>query len=274
MSSDPGIGASGNAPWYRVVALPDAPYGGTAERDYASALPALLDAAKRSRAFVVGWFSRGGGAPLELFTNAGPLPPPPARPLRDSVPSPASAVRAAEDAGEPGARSGTSGHPAAAEHPYGPPSDFLDRLAAQVGAAEAGAAGQQCELLFPWGARGAPFTEGLMADLGRLIWAPCPGRQAPVLAADGAGRDQGWSGGGGGHQASAAGSWLSSGAGLGGGLAGGGPRLFESALTTLMARPFGWLVVAEPTDQIDAETAELRSQLNVLRRFDEERSRF
>ena len=41
-----------------------------------------------------------------------------------------------------------------------------------------------------------------------------------------------------------------------------------------MARPFGWLIVAEPTDQLDIETAELRSQLNVVRRFDEERSRF
>jgi hypothetical protein len=280
MSSDAGIGAGGNVPWYRVVAIPDAPYGGTAERDYASALPALLDAAKSRRPFVVGWFSRGGGAPLELFTNAGPLPLPPARPLRDSVPSPASASRAAEGADgagrDSGARSGVNGHPAAAEHPYGPPSDFLDRLAAQVGTAETGGTDRQCELLFPWGARGAAFTEGLMADLGRLIWAPCPGRQAPVLAADGAGRDGGWSGGAGGHQApsAGAGSWLSSGAGLGAGLAGGAPSLFESALTTLMARPFGWLVVAEPTDLIDAETADLRSQLNVLRRFDEERSRF
>ena len=41
-----------------------------------------------------------------------------------------------------------------------------------------------------------------------------------------------------------------------------------------MTRPFGWLVVAEPTDLIDAEIAELRTQLNVLRRYDEEQSRF
>jgi hypothetical protein len=40
-----------------------------------------------------------------------------------------------------------------------------------------------------------------------------------------------------------------------------------------MTRPFGWLVVAEPTDLIDAEIAELRTQLNVLRRYDEERAR-
>jgi DNA helicase HerA-like ATPase len=115
---------------------------------------------------------------------------------------------------------------------------------------------------------------GLMADLGRLIWAPCPGRQAPVLGGDGAG----WYGrdpaGPGTAQPGGAGSWLSSGVGLGTGLSGPLPSLFESALTTLMARPFGWLVVAEPTDLIDAEIADLRSQLNVLRRFDEERSRF
>src|SRR5258707_2106617 len=41
-----------------------------------------------------------------------------------------------------------------------------------------------------------------------------------------------------------------------------------------MARPFGWLVVAEPSDLIDAEITELRTQLNVLRRYDEEHSRF
>ncbi len=81
MSSDRSIGADAGAPWYRVVAIPDVCYGGTAERDYASVLPAVLDAAQNRRPFVTGWFSRGGGAPLELLTNAGPLPSIPARPL-------------------------------------------------------------------------------------------------------------------------------------------------------------------------------------------------
>jgi hypothetical protein len=40
-----------------------------------------------------------------------------------------------------------------------------------------------------------------------------------------------------------------------------------------MSRPFGWLVVAEPTDLIEAEISDLRTQLNVLRRYDEERAR-
>ena len=52
------------------------------------------------------------------------------------------------------------------------------------------------------------------------------------------------------------------------------PTLFESALAALTGRPFGWLVVAEPTDLLDAEIAELRTQVNVLRRHDEEQSRF
>src|SRR6185437_6832312 len=124
------------------VAIPDTPYGGTAERDYASVLPAVLDTAKNRRAFVVGWFSRGGGAPLELFTNAGPLPPPPDKPLDAST----SARR-------------DSRHPYASAPEAKPTAD------------------RQSELTFPWGARGIPFTDGLMTDLGRLIWAPCPGRQ-------------------------------------------------------------------------------------------------
>src|SRR5579875_3562953 len=66
--------AAGGAPWYRVVAIPDAAHGGTPDRDYAAVLPAALDAARRQQPLVVGWFSRGGGAPLELVTNAGPLP--------------------------------------------------------------------------------------------------------------------------------------------------------------------------------------------------------
>lgn len=189
--SDSGIGAGSAAPWYRVVAIPDAPYGGTAERDYASVLPAMLDAAKSRRPFVTGWLSEGNGAPLRFVTNAGPLP-----------------------------------------------------------AAEG-------ELLFPWGARGEQLPP-LIGDLDQLVWGPCPGRQALPLAAEPGRPDP------------QAAPWLGASAGLPAQL----PGLFESALTTLMARPFGWLVVAEPTDLIDVEAADLRAQLNALRRFDEERSRF
>src|SRR5258708_37428405 len=105
MNSDPGIGASPGAPWYRVVAIPDVCYGGTAERDYASVLPALLDAAQSRRPFVAGWLSRGGGAPLELLTNAGPLP---------SAAAQAPVIGAAAAGGQPpraGQRSTAGGDP-------------------------------------------------------------------------------------------------------------------------------------------------------------------
>src|SRR5579875_1494948 len=201
--------AAGGAPWYRVVAIPDAAHGGTPDRDYAAVLPAALDAARRQQPLVVGWFSRGGG---------GPLP------------------SAPEGAGGPG--------PAGAD------------------------AGGQCELLFPWGARGVPLTDSLLADLDRLVWAPCPGRLAPPGEAEAA-RGPAWPSAGLGVASLGAGLRMTAAAGLGGA----SPSLFESALTTLMARPFGWLVVAEPTDAIGAEIAELRTRLNAVRRFDEERSR-
>ena len=47
----------------------------SAEWDFVTVLPAVLSAAQGGRPFVVGWMSRGGGAPLELITNAGPLTP-------------------------------------------------------------------------------------------------------------------------------------------------------------------------------------------------------
>src|SRR5262245_55619707 len=231
MTSDHGIGASTSAPWYRVVAIPDVYYGGTAERDYASVLPALLDAARNHRPFVTGWLSRGGGAPLELFTSAGPLPS-----TAEQHP-----VNGAAAAGDQSARSGPRAQDG--EHPYGPPGEFLTKLSGQLSRPE------RCELLFPCGAMGAACPDSLMADLDALVWAPCPGRQAAPLPAEPAGqRPSSWSPGGpgsfgqlAGHGQTAA-PWVGSGTGL----AGAAPTQFEAALTTLMTRPFGWLVVAEP----------------------------
>jgi DNA helicase HerA-like ATPase len=199
--------------------------GGTAERDYAAVLPAALNAALHRRPFVSGWLSRGGGAPLELISNAGPL----------------LAARSADG-------------PDGAARP-GPAADRPDGSA---------------ELLFPWGARGVRLPDGLLTDLDQLVWAPCPGRQAvPLASAVGdqdsprqpgrharTGREENGSQRGPDHAGGPAGT------------------LFEDALATLMSRPFGWLVVAEPTDALDVETAELRTQLNVLRRYDEEHARF
>ncbi len=258
MNSDPGIAAGASAPWYRVVAIPDVSYGGSAERDYASVLPALLDAAHSGRTFVTGWLSRGGGAPLELITNAGPLPALAAKPQVQAV-----VGRQRDDE-----------HPYGP--PYGPPGEFLTSLGSRLAQPERARgdterARARAELLFPWGARGLPCQDSLMADLDAMVWAPCPGRQAPPAA----------DAGGHGRAPRSAGSQVQpGGTGLGAPWIGGGaalaaaPTLFETALTTLMARPFGWLVVAEPTDLIDAEIAELRAHLTVLRGFDEEQSRF
>jgi hypothetical protein len=243
MTETPGIGDGAVGPWYRVQAITADPRrGSTAEGDYASVLPAALNAALHRRPFVAGWLSRGGGAPLELITNAGPLP------------EPSAAVAAVGARGAPDDDTGddtavkpddTAGVP---DDPVGPR-----------------------ELLFPWGARGVPVPGGLLADLDRLVWAPCPVRQAPVL---------GWgaampSASGGRGNAGAADQEQGARPGEApGSQAGRYPTLFESALASLMARPFGWLVVAEPWDQIDAEIVELRTSLNVLQRRDEEHSRF
>jgi uncharacterized protein len=218
MAESPGIGGGAAGTWYRVQAITaDGRRGSTAEADYASVLPAALNAALYRRPFVAGWLSRGGGAPLELITNAGPLP-------------------------EPGDLTGEQS-----------PADGA----------------QPRELLFPWGARGVPIPGGLLADLDRLVWAPCPGRQAPVLGADlaaPAGDTGAWGRPAEGSPASPVAGPATA--------AGRHPTLFESALVTLMARPFAWLVVAEPSDLIDAEISELRTRLNVLRRYDEEHSRY
>lgn len=103
-------------------------------------------------------------------------------------------------------------------------------------------------LLFPGGARGVQLGQEYLADLADLVWTPCPGRQAPPL---------------GGRREFDPDELKR-------------PTLFESTLITLMSRPFAWLVVAEPTDLLDAEVAHLRTQLNVLRQYGDasERSRF
>ena len=102
-------------------------------------------------------------------------------------------------------------------------------------------------LLYPPGSRGVPAGPGWLAAWESLVWVLCPGRQAPPLAGPAARPEP---------------------------LEPAQPTLFESALAALTGRPFGWLVVAEPTDLLDAEIAELRTQVNVLRRHDEEQSRF
>ncbi|HUL26690.1 MAG TPA: ATP-binding protein [Streptosporangiaceae bacterium] len=102
-------------------------------------------------------------------------------------------------------------------------------------------------LLYPPGSRGVPAGAGWLAAWDSLVWVLCPARQAPPLAGPGAPQVR--------REPPQ-------------------PTLFESALAALAGRPFGWLVVAEPTGLLDTEIAELRTQVNVLRRHDEEQSRF
>jgi uncharacterized protein len=342
MGATSGIGGGAAGPWYRVQAITaDGRRGSSAERDYASVLPAVLNAALHRRPFVAGWLSRGGGAPLELITNAGPLPEPGATDrLRagqieaatlegrhelsgpDRVLAPSRVIAPGRIAGLSGAEQGnlvelrTAVDPdliiessrierggsieesigtaergaavapgtvaaeavaaealtpgAVAPGPVPPVAVAPGGVAAAAGLIEPDGFFEPRELLFPWGARGVPMSGGLLADLDRLVWAPCPVRQAPPLGWDPAqpvpGSAAGYPGPGGPQQLR--------------GRRGGDdrgelqPTLFESALVTLMARPFGWLVVGEPSELIDTEIAELRTQLNVLRRYDEEHSRF
>ena len=62
-----------SGPWYRIQAITAPSRSSSAEWDFVTVLPAVLSAAQRNRPFVIGWLSRGSGAPLELITNAGPL---------------------------------------------------------------------------------------------------------------------------------------------------------------------------------------------------------
>lgn len=184
-----GAGDNLPGPWHRILAITAAAGAASPESDFVAVLPAVLSAAERGQPFVAGWLSRGGGAPLELITNASGIAVP------DQVPG----------------------------------------------------SGETPGVLFPVGARGVPIGDDWRGELDRMVWTSCPGRQAPPLAAAGS-RDS--------RQQSRA------------------PTLFESTLVTLMGRRFGWLVIAEPTKLIDAEVADLRTQLNVLRRYEEERSKF
>lgn len=124
-------------------------------------------------------------------------------------------------------------------------------LITNAGPAAAGSPGDRPDgpqaLLYPPGSRGVLADGDWLTAWDRLTWVLCPGRQAPPLVGAHTPEAQ--------REAPQA-------------------TLFESALTALMGRPFGWLVVAEPTGLLDTEIADLRTQVNVLRRHDEERSRF
>src|SRR5579875_924493 len=256
-----GIAGGTTGAWYRIQSIVEGSRGGSADADYALVLPAVLNAAAHRRSFIAGWLSRGGGAPLELVTNAGLFPVPGATPA---------------GAGRHSGR----GQVAAGDRGSGRPDDGTlpgpDSLVVPDPAVVPDDRQGPIELLFPWGARGTEIPGGLLGDLDRLVWAPCALRLAPPLRAQDA---HGPDGAGTGHPAAGA---IGGRAFYGGPAAGSaypgqgmsGATLFETALTTLMGRPFGWLVVADPGDSIEAEIVELRTRLTVLRRYEEERARF
>ena len=135
----------------------------------------------------------------------------------------------------------------------GAPLEFVTNAALPEPESESGngcaqpgpAPGNGCALLFPPGATGLPAANW-KAACEALVWAPCPGRQAlPLLSQPAPAPEQE--------------SWQ--------------PGRFESALAAARGRPFGWLVVAEPTGLLGAEEARLRAQVTVLRQHDEERLR-
>ena len=57
MGESSGIGGSAAGLWYRVVAVNAGSHGGGAAGDYASVLPAALNAARHRRPFIAGWLS-------------------------------------------------------------------------------------------------------------------------------------------------------------------------------------------------------------------------
>src|SRR5580693_4883785 len=201
MGATSGIGSGAAGPWYRVQAiLADGRQGASAERDYASVLPAALNAAMHRRPFIAGWLSRGGGAPLELITNAGPLPEPGApdrqaqaarlqsRPHtrrefgessraidpsalfdeQDDLDS--SGVIESSRVIEPGRPLGSG--PSGGAGVIAEPSRSAGGALETMDAIEPSSLFEPKELLFPWGARGVPMPGSLLTDLDRLLWAP------------------------------------------------------------------------------------------------------
>ena len=98
-------------PWYRIQAITAPSRSSSAEWDFVTVLPAVLSAAQRGRPFVVGWMSRGGGAPLELITNAGPLTAPAAAPGHRPAGLPSGPSRCSSPAARAAWRSATTGSP-------------------------------------------------------------------------------------------------------------------------------------------------------------------
>ncbi len=242
MSESSGLSDRLAGPWYRITTIPVPARASSAEEDFVSVLPAALSAAQRGERFVIGWLSRGGGAPLELISNTGPLIFPSA--IGDTGEGAASRAVSTDFAAQAIPRASLT--PTAPKLPITsnapPPTSAPINPHASASPAHSTPSQHGVALLFPNGACGTPISDSWLADAERLVWTLCPARQASLLTNQE-------------RQDSRQ------------------PTLFESTLVTLMDRPFGWFVVAEPTGLLDAELAELRTQLTAIRRFEEERAR-
>ena len=174
----------------------------SADGDFAAVLPAARAAAAAGRSIVIGWLSRGDGAPLELITSVGPAGP--GKIINYPAPP-----------------------PAVGDRPWGP-------RAASTPSCRASAwprSPRPCSSR-P-GAWGLPVPGGCAAGLDKL-------RSGSRVQPSGTRIPQ--------RPEPAA-----------------GPSLFETTLIAVMRQPFGWLVVAEPTDLLAADPAGLRTELDILR---------
>ena len=146
-----------------------------AHGDLAAMRPAADDLAMAGRAIVIGWLSRGDGAPLELITTMGGQADHAAgsraRPAGPAVISPAEGAAPLLSGGAvadvpPAAGIGRGKHAAPPRISVAPVPE---------------------PLLFPPGAWGLPVAAGCADDLDRLVWVPClavrglgPQRPEPV----------------------------------------------------------------------------------------------
>jgi hypothetical protein len=190
-------------PWWHVLSVtaPDGFPSAAGAAGAAGAAEAAWPVVGGTGSLVIGWLSRGDGAPLELITTIGPADP-------------------GGEGGVPAAGTAT------ARTVAGTPATALtvpqDSHAAPP---RAGARPEPRPLPFPAGAWGVRMAAGCADDLDRFVWAPClavrdpcPARTEPTA----------------------------------------GPGLFETALTALMRRSFGWLVVAERAHTSEPERCSVR----------------
>ena len=163
-------------PWWHVLSTTAPDTAAQAHGDLAAMRPAADDLAMAGRAIVIGWLSRGDGAPLELITTMGGQADQAAG-SRARPAGPAVRISPAE-----GAAPLLSGGAVADV----PPAAGIGR-GKHAAPPRISVAPVPEPLLFPPGAWGLPVAAGCADDLDRLVWVPClavralgPQRPEPV----------------------------------------------------------------------------------------------